>query len=99
MSGTDFPLWPHDRLAAIAGEMLKYCKLEEVIENFDCPHDAEERCACVRRLDAMINSARAWRKEALKNAETKYGTLEQTTGCRDPFVGGHHVDTNITKKK
>lgn len=44
---------------------LEYVRLEEEIEDFDCPHDAEARCDCGPRHDAMYRRARALRKRIL----------------------------------
>jgi hypothetical protein len=56
-------------LIAAAPELLEYARLEEAVEEFDCPHDAEARCDCGPRQDAMFRRARQLRKAAIAKAE------------------------------
>lgn len=56
-------------LIAAAPELLEYALLEEAVEEFDCPHDAEARCDCGPRHDAMFRRARELRKRAIAKAE------------------------------
>lgn len=56
------------RLIAAAPELLEYARLEEAVEEFECPHDAEARCDCGPRHDAMYQRARKLRKAAIAKA-------------------------------
>ena len=56
------------QLAAV----LEYAKLEQAVEDLDCPHDADGQCDCGHRQDAMFRRARELRKRILA------GTLAAT---------------------
>ena len=58
-------------LIAAAPELLEYALMEEAVEEFDCPHDADARCDCGPRQDAMFRRARELRKRAIAKAEGK----------------------------
>lgn len=56
-------------LIAAAPELLEYARLEEAIADFDCPHDADERCRCGRTIDLMVARAHKMRIAAIAKAE------------------------------
>lgn len=56
-------------LHAAAPDLLAYAVLEQEIADFDCPHDAEARCDCGSRHNAMIARAEKMREAAIQKAE------------------------------
>lgn len=54
---------------AVAPELLAYAKLEQQIDEFDCPHDAEARCRCGEVANQMIGRARELRAALIAKAE------------------------------
>ena len=53
----------------LEADMLRALRLEQKLEEFDCPHDAEHRCRCARREEILMMAARQARVAAIAKAE------------------------------
>lgn len=68
-SGKVLEMRANAALISAAPEFLEYAKLEQQIDDFDCPHDAEARCRCGAVINEMIGRARSMRAAIVAKAE------------------------------